>query len=287
MADPITNRSHWDNWATTHGTALRATTKCQSIKRLELEAVSRRLSALGEELDLLEVGCGNGFNGLAIAAGHRRLRYVGLDFSPEMIAAAVVAARDAPDIADRLAFGVGDARELDAPVDPTTDGPSHVGAEWEGRVPVESFDVVLTNRMLINLSSAEEQLTVMRRIAPLLRPGGTFLMLENSVQTHARLNGVRRHLGLPTRPAASYNVFIDEDAVVAPFEREMTLVDVEDFGAIHDLLLYAVEPALGDGEVTYDSPLLTKATEALIGLGQDAGRDLPFGQNRLWVWTRP
>ena len=56
--------------------------------------------------------------------------------------------------------------------------------------------------MLINLSSADEQLDAMRRIKSMLAPAGRFLMLENSVQTHARLNDVRTALGLPVRPAA-------------------------------------------------------------------------------------
>ena len=202
-----------------------------------------------------------------------------------MIGHAVAALADAPDdVARRMAFGVGDARELRPPLDLDGDGPSHAGDAWE--LPAQSVDLVLTNRMLINLASADEQLAAMRRFKSLLEPGGLFLMLENSVQTHARLNGVRTALGLPERPAATFNLFIDEADVIAPFQDEMELLDVEDFGAIHDLLLYAVEPRLGDGEVHYDSALLSTVTEALLGLGADAGSRLPFGQNRLWVWER-
>lgn len=280
-----TNRAHWEDWASTYGSDLRATTKCHSIKRLELEAISRHIDGLGGAPAMLEVGCGNGYNGLALANRHPELRYLGLDFSAEMIGHAVAAVRDAPaQVADRVAFHVGDARRLAAPL--TLDGAdvSHVGAAWAP--PVAAVDLVLTNRMLINLASADEQLDAMRRIRSMLVPGGRFLMLENSVQTHARLNDVRVALGLPVRPAAQFNHFIDERAVIAPFAQEMTLRDVEDLGAIHDLLLYAVEPKLSDGEVTYDSPLLTVVTEALLALGRSAGEQLPFGQNRLWVWER-
>lgn len=280
-----TNRAHWEDWASTYGSDLRATTKCHSIKRLELEAISRHIDGLGGALTMLEVGCGNGYNGLALANRHPELRYLGLDFSAEMIGHAVAAVREAPDdVADRVAFHVGDARRLAAPLALDGDGPSHVGAAWE--LPVQAVDLVLTNRMLINLASGDEQLEAMRRIKSMLVPSGRFLMLENSVQTHARLNDVRTALGLPVRPAAEFNHFIDEDAVIAPFAQEMALRDVEDLGAIHDLLLYAVEPSLGEGEVQYDSPLLTAVTEALIALGRSAGEQLPFGQNRLWVWER-
>lgn len=280
-----TNRAHWEDWASTYGSDLRATTKCHSIKRLELEAVSRHIDGVSGGGAMLEVGCGNGYNGLALANRHPELRYLGLDFSAEMIGHAVAAVRDAPeDVAERVAFHVGDARRLKAPLALDEDGPSHVGAGWG--LPVQAVDLVLTNRMLINLASADEQLAAMRAIKSMLVPGGRFLMLENSVQTHARLNDVRTALGLPVRPAAEFNHFIDEQAVIAPFQDEMALRDVEDFGALHDLLLYAVEPKLGDGEVQYDSPLLTAVTDALLALGRSAGEQLPFGQNRLWVWER-
>ena len=287
MTTPATtNRAHWDDWASAYGADLRATTKCHSIKRLELDAISRRLDALGGSQTLLEVGCGNGFNGLALVSRHEDLRYMGLDFSPEMVGHAVEAVATARPAAPRMAVGVGDGRSLAAPLMIDAEGPAHVGAEWEDLLPVESVDVVLTNRMLINLASAQEQLETMRRIKSVLRPGGVFLMLENSVQTHARLNSVREALGLPARPAAEFNIFIDEPSVIKPFEADMALRDVEDFGAVHDLLLYAVEPTLGDGEVHYDSPLLTTVTDALVTLGRVAGQHLPFGQNRLWVWER-
>jgi hypothetical protein len=203
-----------------------------------------------------------------------------------MIGHAIGALGDAPpEVADRMAFGVADARQLSAPLAlASDDGPAHAGAGWE--LPAESVELVLTNRMLINLASAGEQLAAMRRIRSVLAPGGLFLMLENSVQTHARLNHVRTALGLPVRPAAEFNLFVDEEHVIAPFEAEMMLRDVEDFGAIHDLLLYAVDPALGDGDVRYDSPLMTALTDALLALGRTAGTQLPFGQNRLWVWER-
>jgi tRNA G46 methylase TrmB len=76
-----TNRAHWEDWASTYGSDLRATTKCHSIKRLELDAISRRIDGLGGTCSMLEVGCGNGYNGLALANRHPELRYLGLDFS--------------------------------------------------------------------------------------------------------------------------------------------------------------------------------------------------------------
>jgi hypothetical protein len=162
-----------------------------------------------------------------------------------------------------------------------------VGAAVAAHLPAQFFDVVFTDRMLINLSSAVEQLTVMRSIAQLVRPGGLFLMLENSTATHGTLNDIRVALGLSPRDPAAYNVFIDEPAVIEPFRDTMTLERVEDFGAIHDLMLYAVAPAVSGGEIRYDTPEMTALTDALLALG-DRGVETfgPFGQNRLWIWKR-
>jgi SAM-dependent methyltransferase len=288
--DKADNFQHWERWAAEYGVELRATTKCTSIKRLEVEALLRQISRHREAPAplVLEIGCGNGANGFALASRDPGLLYVGLDFSPQMIlnAADVARRRAGAGLNDRLAFGVADARKLVPPIALETRGPHYAGAAAAARLPAQGADVVFTDRMLINLASAEEQLQVMRGVAELVRPGGLFLMIENSVQTHRALNDVRVALGLPARPAADYNVFIDEKRVIEPFKQIMQLVEVDDFGSIHDLLLYAVGPALSGGEVQYDSPLMTRTTDAILALAEKGLGAGGFGQNRLWVWRR-
>jgi len=287
------NLAHWESWAAEHGTELRATTKCVSIKRLEIEALVRHLArrvSRSEPL-VLEVGCGNGVNGFALVSRHPTLRYVGLDFSPTMIANAVQAVErrrgQGERFVERMAFGVADARELAQPVGLDRGKPHFVGSAVADRLASPTLDAVFTDRMLINLSSPDEQLVVMKRIAAVLPAGGWYFMIENSVQTHAALNDVRRALGLPNRPPAEYNVFIDEPRVVKSFEDTMTLAQVEDFSALHDLLLYAVGPALEDGQVQYDTPLMGKVTDAALALAEAGIGTGAFGQNRLWIWQKP
>jgi hypothetical protein len=207
-----------------------------------------------------------------------------------MIGNAVAVAKNRLESGDvtirRVAFGVADARQLRAPVALDGTQPSFTGAEMAPLLPLSSVDVVFTDRMLINLASAEEQLAVMNAISALLSPGKLFLMLENSVQTHAVLNRVRVTLGLPARPSASYNVFIDEPKVIAAFQQSMSLVTVDDFSALHDMMLYAIEPSATDGEVHYDSALMTRLTDAVLQLAELGLGGSGFGQNRLWVWRK-
>lgn len=287
------NLAHWERWAQNYGTDIRATTKCLSIKRLEVDAFSRQLTSrvLAPDPVVLEIGCGNGFNGFSLAEAFPGLRYVGVDFSPSMVEQAAKImdrqsqAREFP--VQRLAFGVLDARNLSAPFQIDDKSVHRVGELVRPLLPVRGFDVVLTNRMLINLVSAEEQLAVMRRIAGVLAPGGLFLMLENEREAHSRLNQIRQSLGLPNREAASYNVFIDSGGVVEPFKNHMDLLETEAVSSLHDLLLYAVAPAAANREVEYDTPLMKTLTDAILCLKKN-GMDHPegYGQNVLWVWRK-
>lgn len=285
--------AHWENWAQNYGTDIRATTKCLSIKRLEVDAFSRQLkrNLSAPAPVVLEVGCGNGFNGFSLAEAFPRLRYVGVDFSPSMVSHAAEMMdrqsqrREFP--VHRLAFGVLDARTLSVPFRIDEKAVSRVGDLVRPLLPIGGFDVVVTNRMLINLASADEQLTVMKRIAEVLNPGGLFMMLENEREAHARLNLIRRSLGLPAREAASYNVFIDSGKVIEPFKAQMELLAAESVSALHDLMLYAVAPAAGNREVEYDTPLMKTLTDAILfvkanGMSHPVG----FGQNVLWVWRK-
>jgi SAM-dependent methyltransferase len=287
------NLKHWEEWAQSYGTELRATTKCVSIKRLEIEALLRamREQGINQAPLVLEVGCGNGANGFALAEREPDLLYLGLDYSPTMVENALAVqhrrtAEGRTELAARLAFGVADARALTTPLTIDTSAPHGAGAAVAARLPAASVDVVFTDRMLINLASPEEQLVVMRRIARLVRPGGLFLMIENSAQSYATLNRLRSHFRLPPREPASYNVFIDEEKVIDQFT-DLKLVSVDNFSALHDLALYVLEPALGDGTVKYDSPLTTAVTDAVLALSEVGCQTFgAFGQNRLWVWRR-
>jgi len=260
------NLAHWESWAADHKEALRATTKCQTIKRIELHALKAAIARhCPLNATVLEVGCGNGINPLGLIPTMLNVKYTGIDFSPAMIEAAKTNCKT---LEGRAAFAVGDARDL-----------AKIFKD-------QRFDAVFTDRMIINLASAEEQLKVMKSIASILKPGGHFFMLENSVGSHRAINDVRQHLGLARRPVAEYNIFVDESTIKS-FEATMKLVDTQYISGMHDLLLYAVQPAATGQSEGYDSPLMKSLTEALLSLS-DNGIAGPqsLGQNVLWIWQK-
>ena len=64
-------------------------------------------------------------------------------------------------------------------------------SSYEGR-----FNMVVTQRVLINFMTWEEQKTVLDNIWKTLRPGGRYVMVENTFEGFEALNSVRRSVGL-------------------------------------------------------------------------------------------
>jgi SAM-dependent methyltransferase len=264
---------HWTQWATQYGADLRATTKSSTPKVLELEALSRHLRAIlggRSSASVLEVGCGNGVNCLALAQALPKVRFDGVDFVREMVTAANESARSTGQA--NLRFFEGNAAQLDAVVC------------LESR-----YDVVFTDRCLINLNTLELQLRALTGLAARLHPDGHLVLIENSMTTYNEQNRCRQILGLPARTPASYNLFFDEDAVrthVAGLGLE--LVQVEDFITLHDLVLYVLVPAINGGTVDYEHPLVKAATTLSAGISASKPSAFgAFGQNRLFHWRKP
>jgi len=259
-------RKHWTDWATTYGADLRATTRTPTAKALELNALARRLNGiLGDgSAAVLEVGCGNGINCVELAKQFGQASFDGVDFIPEMVSAAGDNAA-AAGVGDRLRFFQGDATDL--------------GATAALR---EVYDVVFTDRCLINLNTTAMQVEAIAGIAKRIRPGGHLLMIENSLVSYGEQNRCREQLGLQARTPATFNHFFDEGVIVGSLpDAGLKLVEVEDFSSLHDLLLYVLVPATNGGTVEYDHPLVQAATQLSLGMPGNAFGG--FGQNRLFV----
>lgn len=263
-------KAHWTDWAKTYGTSLRATTKTSTAKMLELDALTRAFRvALGSNPpkgNVLEVGCGNGENLLHLATVFPTLQFTGIDFIPEMIEAATQRRAENGIPADRLKFSTGDI----------------LAPDFEAGGP---YDLIFTDRCLINLSSDELICEALSRLCSILAPSGQLLMIENNIQTFSQQNWARQAVGLPARTPAAFNHFLDE-AVVLPHLEDacaMEIVAVEDFISLHDLVLYVLLPAISDGKIDYEHPLVELAARLNVAISNEKTNALgSFGQNRLY-----
>ena len=262
-------RSHWHDWATQYGADLRATTKTNTIKQLELDAFTRALRAAGRTTGtVLEIGCGNGVNCLSLAQQFPALAFTGVDYVPEMITAAHQTLARQPELAKRVKFQVGNVLEMGT----ASDLAGH-------------YDVVFTDRMVINLNTWELQARALDQLAAKVAPGGLLLMIENFTGCYGRQNELRVKAGLPPRQPASYNLFLEERQFEAHLGRTLKLVAAEDFAALHDLVLYVLGAVANKGEVDYANPLVQAATDLTLAL-QGSKPLGDFGQNRLYVFRR-
>jgi SAM-dependent methyltransferase len=265
-------RQHWQNWASSFGKDLRATTKGRTAKMIECAAIGRTIAAAprpaGGGLRVLEVGCGNGFNCSWIATQFPDTIVTGVDYIPDMIEAAKQRRRDEGIDPVRLRFAVDDAVSLD-----------HV----EGQ-----FDVVFTNRCIINLNTAELQRKAIEKLCQRVAPAGHVMLIENSHEQRLRQDALRNAVDLPSRPIDAFNTFIHDGAIERILdELGFEIVTSETISSLHDLVLYILLPMTNGGKVDYEHPLVEAA--ARLNIAMNAAQDDSLGsigQNRNVVGRR-
>ena len=260
-------REHWETWAREHGTGLRATTKSSTAKLLEIDALYRSFVEycnIEESLDILEMGCGNGHNCFQLMTKVPNAKFVGLDYVPEMIKSANSLKVEYEIADDRLMFQVANVLELsrDLPL----------------------FDIVFTDRCLINLNSTSLQIKAIANLVEKIKPGGHLFMIENSVLTYGLQNEARIVGGLEARKPADFNHFFDDESILQALEKlDMCLLEIEDFISLHDLILYVLVPMSNGGNIEYDHPLVAAATKFSACLSANKKNAFgSFGQNRLY-----
>lgn len=261
-------RSHWKDWAEKYGKELRATTKTSTLKEIEVDALTRALRSIevekGNKLSILEMGCGNGQNCLRLSRLFPGASFTGIDFIREMVDAANSLKKESETPDARVLFREGNVLDLD--------------------LPHSSFDVIFTDRCLINLNTDSLQQQAIKSLSDRLKDGGYLLMIENSKQTYDDQNKARELVELPPRTPAEFNHFFNEDTLLPYFASiGLELYDVEDFISIHDLVLYVLVPMLNGGVVDYEHPIVQAATKLNIALSSIRPDGLgKFGQNRLF-----
>lgn len=244
---------HWNQRATL---AERAGSDDLIAKELEINAISKHIS---DGMVVAEFGCGNGTTALELLRKHD-IELHCFDFSPDMIESARKLAAGAG-MEGRIRFEIGDVRS-----EPSL---------------ARKFDVVYSERMIINLPDWESQARAIRYLIGLLNPGGRYLMCENSKAGLDNLNKLRVSAGLETITPPWHNVYLSDDLVASLDTLVAKLVDVDCFSATYYFLSRVVNAWLATKEGKQPS------YDALVNR---LALDLPpFGdcsQGKLWVFER-
>lgn len=252
MSDRAAIQAHWNQRATLGPTA---GTNDLIAQQLEQRAILEACQGLPDPAFGLEIGCGAGDTARLLVQTFPRLDLLAVDGAAQMIATA----KSRPYPSARLRFKVCDALQL----------------------PDGRFDLILTQRCLINLPTWELQRQALEGIAARLAPGGRYVMCENSQDGLDAINQTRQSIGLPAIERPWHNRYIHHDELHQI--RGMALVDCRCFSAEYYFLSRIVNAWLAereDREPEYDAPINQLATLLSTAV---AAR---FAQGRVWVWRR-
>jgi len=234
----------------------RAGTNDLIAKQLEIEAISNYIC---DGMKILEVGCGNGLTAVELARRYR-VEILGIDFASEMIAAANEAARGT-EMKGSLQFEVGEVRQL-----------TKLSAK---------YDLIYTERVLINLPDWSSQRQAIMDITSLLAPHALYVMCENSEDGLQKINDLREMVGLYRVTPPWHNRYLRDSELRKMDIAGVTLEEVVHYSSTYYFLSRVVNAAVAanqNQEPVYDA-YINQLALSLPPLGE-------FGQGRIWLWRK-
>jgi ubiquinone/menaquinone biosynthesis C-methylase UbiE len=160
-------KAYWDSQAKEFGADARATLADRRLRKLEILTAIKYIRRLNPNI-VFDVGCGNGYSTLQFADRFPEIRFVGIDYSEEMIRIARQQ-KQRPN----CEFRVGDVLK------PET-------------LPPGTVDLILTQRCIQNLPDYPTQKTAIENLRARLAKGGNLLLMECSKEGVAQINRVRK-----------------------------------------------------------------------------------------------
>src|SRR5262245_23243575 len=222
----------------------------------EIELLRSRVPAGSK---LLDAGCGEG----EATAAYAELPGVvvhGADFSDTRLALAAERLRGRANVSLRR-VDLLDPRGLDA-----------------------DYDVVVSQRFLINLTDRSLQERALGTLAACLNPRGRLLLLEGSRDGEAELNALRAALGLPSLAPRWHNLFLDDAALVEHMATLGCRLLEQDGLGPYFLLTRGVRPCF-DAQLDWDCEYNRRA--ALRETRELLGSPTRFSRLKLWVFGAP
>lgn len=243
----------WDKQAAIAG----GKATCPDAAYRELE-IARIIECIGSKTEsILDVGCGNGYSTVRFAQHALYAKIVGIDYSEAMIAEALRFRTK------RIGFMYGDVRKK-------------LPERWEAP---GTWDVVVSERCLINLASWEEQQAALLNLRDALSPTGKLILVENTVDGLEKLNKLRAQFGLHAITVRWHNRYFSLDQL-EPFLGEHFVVKRrENIGNLYYILSRVLHAKMAQDdhrEPAYNHPINWIASQ-LPSLGL-----YDYSPNYLW-----
>lgn len=257
-------RDHYDQVAVECGDSPLSSMADEITRRIETDAILGFVRAAmfdrNVPLSVADVGCGNGYTLAEIAEHYPGASLAGFEFNAALRA-----------IAERRFTGgsatvmAGDIRD----------------AQFAGG---RKFDVVICQRVLINLLDPRDQKTALDNIISATAPDGRLIFIEAFTSGLSRLNAARAEFGLPPIPQAEHNLYLNDDffddAPLMPFRDPYWEVSPNELST-HYYVSRVLHPALsGNRPFVRNSEFVRFFSQAL----PDAIGD--YTQLRILAFTR-
>ncbi len=194
-------RKHYRKEAVDQGMSATSTMHDLTTREAEIRTL---LSYLKNGDRCLEIGCGNGAASIRIGEA-KKLSMTCVDFSPDLIKLAKK--QPIRNVKGSISFREQDVLKLDEK---------------------NRFDVVFTERCIINLLEWDHQKAALVQMSGALKKGGRLLLLEAYSDGLKELNRARKELGLPNIPPAYHNLHLDREKVVEFLAKQKMNLVVED-----------------------------------------------------------
>jgi SAM-dependent methyltransferase len=245
-------RAFWNSRA---GLGQWAGTRDVTAKELEIEAIARYVR---DGMRILDFGCGNGMTAIELARRYE-VEVTGVDFAEQMVAAATGLA-EGQQLQGRVNFQVGNVQD-----------PGRLG----------QFDLIYTERVLINLPDWPAQRDALGRILDLLNEGGLYVMCENSQDGLDKINSLREQVDLPAIIPPWHNRYLRDEELGQFTYPGIKLEGMEFYSSTYYFLSRVVNAWLANQEgrePEYEAPINHLALK-LPPIGD-------LGQGRIWLWRR-
>jgi SAM-dependent methyltransferase len=147
------------------------------------------------------------------------------------------------------------------------------------------FDVIITERVLINLPSWDLQKHAIEQIWQALKPGGLYLLLENTHDANDVVNAYRERVGLPAIPIHWHNHFLHIDEFKKFIDGKFDLIERKGFNLYYFLSrVYSQMFAsfTGSGRAARKDPIFESADKAARLLQELVGDEIEFKANPVF-----
>ncbi len=232
---------HYNKEAKIYGKSPKSTMPDLFIRKMEIAKIQEYIEKFKnkENTNVLEIGCGNGYT-ISQLSKKKSYNFVGVDSNNEMIKLALTRKKS------NLKFFRDNI--------------------LNSKLKNESFDIVYTERCLINLENWSNQKTALNEIHRVLKKGGVYIMIEAFKDGLTELNSARKVLGLNDISIAFHNCYFDKKKIEKsikskfkdPISKSKIKIHYENFLSSYYFGSRVLYPALIEGkkEIIYNNEFI-------------------------------